>query len=259
MRKNQAQRHDFIPFYALSLQKELLYMDSIVSGLIQALYLLVNGDAEVYEVAFLTVKVSGWATLISVGLGIPVGLWLALKDFPGKNLCISFINFGMGLPPVVVGLFVSLFLWRYGPLGMLGLMYTVWAMIIAQAVIASPIVAGLSFAALSGLNPKLRLQLLSLGATEWQANWLLIKEAKMGLLAAVMAGFGGVISEVGASMMVGGNIKGETRVLTTATVMEVSKGNYDMALAFSFVLLIVAYAIVALLTYMQNDGKREIV
>jgi tungstate transport system permease protein len=232
-------------------------MDSIFSGLIQALYLLVNGDAEVYEVAILTIKVSGFATLLSVAIGVPVGLWLALKEFTGKRFFLSLINFGMGLPPVVVGLFVSLFLWRYGPLGMLGLMYTVWAMIIAQAVIASPIVAGLSFAALSGLNPKLRLQLLSLGATEWQANWLLIKEAKLGLLAAVMAGFGGVVSEVGASMMVGGNIKGQTRVLTTATVMEVGKGNYDVALALSFVLLIVVYGIVALLTYLQNSGKRD--
>lgn len=232
-------------------------MDSIFSGLMQALYLLVNGDAEVYEVAMLTIKVSGLATVLSVAIGVPIGLWLALKEFPGKRFCLSLINFGMGLPPVVVGLFVSLFLWRYGPLGMLGLMYTVWAMIIAQAVIASPIVAGLSFAAISGLNPKLRLQLLSLGATEWQVNWLLIKEAKLGLLAAVMAGFGGVVSEVGASMMVGGNIKGQTRVLTTATVMEVGKGNYDVALALSFVLLIVVYGIVALLTYLQNSGKRD--
>jgi tungstate transport system permease protein len=158
----------------------------------------------------------------------------------------------MGLPPVVVGLVVSLMLWRYGPLGMLGIMYTPWAMIIAQAVIASPIIAGLSFAAISSLNPKLRLQLLSLGASKWQAQRLLIREARLGLLAAVMAGFGGVVSEVGASMMVGGNIKGQTRVLTTATVMEVGKGNYDTALVLSFILLVVAYSIVAALTYLQN-------
>lgn len=232
-------------------------MEQIFSGLLQALYLLVSGDKEVYEVAFVTIKVSGFATLLSVAIGVPIGLWLALKEFTGKHFFLSLINFGMGLPPVVVGLVVSLLLWRYGPLGMLGLMYSVWAMIIAQAVIASPIVAGLSFAAISGLNPKFRLQLLSLGATQWQANWLLIKEAKLGLLAAVMAGFGGVVSEVGASMMVGGNIKGQTRVLTTATVMEVGKGNYDIALALSFVLLIVVYGIVALLTYLQNSGGRD--
>jgi tungstate transport system permease protein len=226
-------------------------------GLLQALSLLVGGNAEVYEVTLLTIKVSGVATLISIALGVPVGLWLSLNEFPGKKFWLSLINFGMGLPPVVVGLFVSLLLWRYGPLGMLGLMYTVWAMMIAQALIASPIVAGLSFAAISSLNPKLRLQLLALGATEWQANWLLIREARLGLMAAVMAGFGGVVSEVGASMMVGGNIKDQTRVLTTATVMEVSKGNYETAMALSFILLLVAYGIVALLTFLQNNEKRD--
>ncbi|MCX7780761.1 MAG: ABC transporter permease [Negativicutes bacterium] len=230
-------------------------MEAIINGLYQALTLLLGGDAELYQVILLTLQVSGTATLISIFLGVPVGLTLALKDFPGKQACLSFINFGMGLPPVVVGLFVSLLLWRYGPLGALGLMYTSWAMIIAQAVIASPIVAGLTFAAIGSLNPKLRLQLISLGAAWPQTYWLLIKQARIGLLAAVMAGFGGVVSEVGASMMVGGNVKGETRVLTTATVMEVGKGNYDLALAFSFVLLLVAYAVVALLTYSQNKGK----
>lgn len=209
-------------------------------------------DPEILAVTWLTIKVSGLATLISVILGIPLGLWLALHEFPGKKIIVSIVNFGMGLPPVVVGLVVSLMLWRYGPLGILGIMYTPWAMIIAQSVIASPIIAGLSFAAISSLNPKLRLQLLSLGASKWQAHRLLIREARLGLLAAVMAGFGGVVSEVGASMMVGGNIKGQTRVLTTATVMEVGKGNYDIALALSFVLLVVAYSIVAALTYLQN-------
>ncbi|EAX47202.1 binding-protein-dependent transport systems inner membrane component [Thermosinus carboxydivorans Nor1] len=231
-------------------------MENFWNGLIQAIALLASGDAEVYQVTLLTLFVSGTATLISVVVGLPLGLWLAFRDFPGKSICLSLINFGMGLPPVVVGLVVSLLFWRYGPLGMLGLMYTPWAMIIAQALIASPIVAGLSFAAIAGLNPKLRWQLLSLGATSWQANWLLIREARLGLLAAVMAGFGGVVSEVGASMMVGGNIKGQTRVLTTATVMEVSKGNYDIALAFSFILLMLAYTVIILLTILQQKGRK---
>ena len=232
-------------------------MESILQGFEQAIFLLFSGNPELYEVIFLTLKVSGTATIISIFIGVPLGLWLALQEFPGKKVLLSFVNFGMGLPPVVVGLFVSLLLWRYGPLGMLEMMYTSWAMIIAQAVIASPIIAGLSFAAISGLNPKLRLQFLSLGATQLQLNWLLIKEARLGLLAAVMAGFGGVISEIGASMMVGGNIKGQTRVLTTATVMEVSKGNYDVAIALSFVLLLLSYSVVAFLTYSQNYGKRD--
>lgn len=233
-------------------------MDGIWRGLLEAVELLLVGDQEVYAITMLTIQVSGLGTMFSVLLGVPLGLWMSLKNFPGKKLLVSLVNFGMGLPPVVVGLFVSLLLWRYGPLGMLQIMYTPYAMIIAQAVIATPIVAGLSFAAISGLNPKLRLQLLSLGATPWQANWLLVREARMGLMAAVIAGFGGVVSEVGASMMVGGNIKGETRILTTATVMEVSKGNFDAAIALSFILLVVTYAIVVVLTYLQQSEKREL-
>ena len=231
-------------------------MDSIWQGFLEALRLLAAGDPEVYQVVLLSLQVSGVATAISVVIGVPLGLWLALHEFRGKPVVISFVNFGMGLPPVVVGLFVSLLLWRYGPLGMLGLMYTPAAIIIAQSVIASPIIAGLSFAAIGSLEPKLRLQFLSLGATDIQTNWLLIKEARLGLMAAVMAGFGGVVSEVGASMMVGGNIRGETRVLTTATVMEVGRGNYELALALSFVLLIVAYSVVAVLTYSQNSRRQ---
>ena len=214
-------------------------------------------DPDWLAVVWLTVRVSGLATLISVVVGIPLGLWLAFGDFPGKRSMLRLLNAGMGLPPVVVGLAVSLLFWRYGPLGFLGLMYSPAAMVLAQAVIATPIVAGFSFAALGTLNVKLRSQLLALGATQWQANRMLIREARLGLAAAVMAGFGRVISEVGASMMVGGNIKGQTRVLTTATVMEVGKGNYDMALAISFILLIIAYSIVVLLTYLQHGGKCE--
>lgn len=229
----------------------------ILQGIRQAFELLANGDGELFQVTMLTLSVSGTATVMSVLVGVPLGLWLALKDFHGREAFSSVVNFGMGLPPVVVGLVVSLFLWRYGPFGELGLMYTPVAMIIAQAIIAIPIVAGLSFAAILSVNPKLRWQLISLGATSWQANWLLIREARLGLMAAVIAGFGRVISEVGASMMVGGNIKGQTRVLTTATVMEVGKGNYDMALAISFILLLAAYSIVVLLTYLQHKGKGD--
>ncbi len=212
---------------------------------------------EFIEVVLLTLQVSGIATLISILIGLPMGLWLALNDFPGKRIILSMVNFGMGLPPVVVGLFVSLLLWRYGPLGALGIMYSPSAMIIAQSVIASPIIAGLSFAAIGSLPTNLRFQLLALGATNWQAAMIMFKEARLGLLAAIMAGFGGVVSEVGASMMVGGNIKGQTRVLTTATVMEVGKGNYDLAIALSVVLLLLSYGVVAALTLAQNYGKRD--
>ncbi|MBC8014503.1 MAG: ABC transporter permease [Sporomusaceae bacterium] len=231
-------------------------MEMIFQGMIEACRLLTSGDNEIFQVAMLTLAVSGMATAISVVVGVPFGLWLALKDFHGKQAFGSLLNFGMGLPPVVVGLIVSLFLWRYGPLGDFSLMYTPIAMIIAQAMIAAPIVAGLSFAAILSINPKLYWQLISMGATAWQASWLILREARLGLMAAVIAGFGRVISEVGASMMVGGNIKGQTRVLTTTIVMEVGKGNYDMALAISFILLIAAYSIVIVLTYLQHSGKR---
>ena len=213
-------------------------------------------EEEIGPIVLLTIQVSGTATLLSVIGGVPLGLWLALRDFRGKRFLSGLLNFGMGLPPVVVGLFVSLCLWRYGPFGDLGLMYSPTAMVIAQTIIAFPIVAGLSFAAIQSLNPKLRLQLVSLGASRWQAAFLMLREARLGLMAAVIAGFGRVISEVGASMMVGGNIKGETRVLTTATVMEVGKGNFDMAIAISLVLLLGAFAVVVLLTWLQHGGKR---
>lgn len=219
--------------------------------------LVCSNDSEVWRVAFLTIKVSGTATLISILAGIPLGICLALREFYGKQAIRSLINYGMGLPPVVVGLVTSLLLWRYGPFGGLGLMYTPTAMVLAQTVIAVPIVAGFGFAAIMSINPKLHQQLMAMGANPWQAGWLLIKEARLGLLAAVIAGFGRATSEVGASMMVGGNIKGQTRVLTTATVMEVGRGNYDAALAISGVLLVIAYSVVLILTYLQHAGKSE--
>ncbi|WP_375514158.1 ABC transporter permease [uncultured Nostoc sp.] len=230
-------------------------MNTIIEGAFKALELLTSGDSDIFQVMTMTLFVSGTATAISVLLGLPLGLWLALVDFVGKQTLTSLINFGMGLPPVVVGLFVSLFLWRSGPLGDSDLMYTPTAMILAEAIIAFPIVAGFSFAAIISINPKLRWQLLSMGATQWQVNWLLIKEARLGLMAAIMAGFGRVISEVGASMMVGGNIKGQTRVLTTAIVMEVGKGNYDVAMAIAYILLLITYTVIVLLTILQHDKK----
>ncbi len=230
-------------------------MNTILEGAMKALELLTSGNSDVFQVITMTLFVSGSATAISVLLGLPLGLWLALVDFAGKQTLTSLINFGMGLPPVVIGLFVSLFLWRSGPLGDFDLMYTPTAMIVAEAIIAFPIVAGLSFAAIISINPKLSWRLLSMGATQWQVNWLLIKEARLGLMAAVIAGFGRVISEVGASMMVGGNIKGQTRVLTTAIVLEVEKGNYDVAIAIAYILLIITYTIIVLLTILQHDRK----
>lgn len=231
-------------------------MDLIYEGIKQAIILLITFDPEVMRITLLSLKVSGSATLISLFLGISTGTLVALTQFPGKKIVVSLINTGMGLPPVVVGLFVTIFLWRNGPLGFLGMLYTPAAIIIAQSVIATPIVMGITLASMQQLPKKLRLQILALGATPLQSVWVLIKEARLPLLAAVMAGFGGVISEIGASIMVGGNIKGYTRVLTTATVMETGKGNFEVAIALSIILLAMAYCINYILTHIQQRERR---
>lgn len=224
-------------------------------GLVEAVQLVISGDREVFQIILRTLHVSGTATIIAMFVGLPLGTLMALTSFPGRRFVISVVNFGMGLPPVVVGLGVWLTLARYGPLGFLGLSYTPWAMITAQVIIAVPIITGFTIAAIQSLNPKIRLQILALGASRMQLLWLLLKEARLGLLAAVIAGFGGAISEVGASMMVGGNLEGSTRVLTTATVLEVNKGNYELATAFSLILLILSFCITAILTAAQQRGR----
>ena len=227
-------------------------MELFIQGIIKAFELLVTFDPEVLGITWLSLKISGTATFISLFIGISIGTAVALNNFFGKRFVISLINTGMGLPPVVVGLFVTMLIWRSGPFGFLEILYTPYAMIIAQAIIATPIVMGISLASIQNLPPNLRLQILSLGASRMQMVWILIKEAKLPLLAAVMAGFGGVISEVGASIMVGGNIKGYSRVLTTATVMETGKGNFDIAIALGIILLLLAFIINALLTQIQQ-------
>jgi len=227
----------------------------ILEGIYKAFYLLFTLDPEVMGVTLLSLQISGTATLISLMMGISVGTAVALTEFPGRKFVVSLINTGMGLPPVVVGLFVTIFLWRNGPLGFLEILYTPAAMILAQAVIATPIVMGITLAAIQALPRNLRLQILALGATRIQMVWILVKEAKLPLLAGVMAGFGGVISEVGASIMVGGNIKGYSRVLTTATVMETSRGNFDIAIALGIILLILAYFINLVLTHIQQRER----
>lgn len=214
-------------------------------------------DAEVFEITSLSLQVSLLATIISLVIGLPFGTWLALGKFTGRSLLLSIVNTGMALPPVVVGLVVAMMLWRSGPLGDLRLIYTPWAIVIAQTVISAPVVMGLTAAALEALDPRLQQQLLGLGASRLQMIWHLWREARLPLLAALMAGFGSVISEVGASMMVGGNIRGQTRVLTTAIVLETSKGEFDHALALSALLLVITYLINLALTWIQQKGARK--
>jgi Binding-protein-dependent transport system inner membrane component. len=235
-------------------------MELITNGIVQGIKLLLGFDPEIVSIVLTTIKVSCTATLIAFLIGIPLGIFLSERVSATINagytavmiLIISLVNFGMGLPPTVVGLVVSLFLWRSGPLGYLRIMYTPTAMIIAQTILALPIITGLTMAGVQQIAKKYKWQIIALGASRAQYLWLIIKEARYSITAAVIAGFGGAISEVGASMMVGGNIKGYTRILTTAIVMENSKGNFSLALALGIILLLLTYTIVLLLTYYQQ-------
>jgi tungstate transport system permease protein len=227
-------------------------VDVLLEGVRRALGLLLGADPEILTVLWLSLQVSGTATLIALLAGIPAGAALALSRFPGRTLLVSAVNTGMGLPPVVVGLFVTIVLWRSGPLGDLEILYTPAAIVVAQAVIASPIVTGITLAAVQNVPAKFRLQLIALGASRVQMVWVVLREARLPMLAAVMAGFGGVISEIGASMMVGGNIKGQTRTLTTAMVLETGKGNFDVAIALSILLMLLVFGVNWLLTTIQQ-------
>jgi tungstate transport system permease protein len=231
-------------------------MDLIFRGIRHAFGLLLRGDPQVMQIMWLSLRVSGLATALSLAIGVPVGMALALGRFPGRTLLLAVINSGMGLPPVVVGLVASILLWRTGPLGFLDLLYTPAAIVAAQFALAVPVVAGLTAAAVQQLDPRLRVQLAGLGASRLQTLRWLLHEARLPLLAAVMAGFGAVISEVGASMMVGGNILHYTRVLTTATVLEAAKGNFDVAIALSVVLLAVTFCVTMLVTAVQQRGAK---
>jgi tungstate transport system permease protein len=227
-------------------------VDLLLEGFRQALGLLLGADPEIWAILWLSLQVSATATGLALVIGIPTGVVLALTRFPGRTLLVSGVNAGMGLPPVVVGLFVTILLWRSGPFGAWEILYTPTAIVIAQAVIASPIVTGITLAAVQNVPEMFRLQLLGLGASRRQMIWVVLREARLPMLAAVMAGFGGIISEIGASMMVGGNIKGQTRTLTTAMVLETSKGNFDVAIALAVLLLSLVFLVSWALTSIQQ-------
>jgi tungstate transport system permease protein len=212
---------------------------------------------ETLQITLLSLQISGLATAISLLIGLPLGTLLALGKFTGRSILLSLVNTGMGLPPVVVGLFVAMMLWRSGPFGDLRLIYSPSAIVIAQVIIAFPVVTGLTSASLQALDPRLQLQLRGLGASTPQMVWMLWREARLPLLAALMAGFGSVISEVGASMMVGGNIRGQTRVLTTAIVLETSKGEFDTAIGLGILLLTITFLVNWALTAIQQKGARR--
>lgn len=230
-------------------------MQNLIDGILRAIQLLFQGDPEVVRITLLSLAVSGVATLISILIGLPLGTFLAMVQFRSRQFWISLINTGMALPPVVVGLVVSIFLWRSGPLGSLNLIYTPAAIVIAQVLISFPLAAGLTISSLQQLDPRLRVQLLGLGASKIQMILALWKEARLALVAALIAAFGSVISEVGASMMVGGNLKGSTRVLTTAIVLETSRGEFASAIALSIILLGLAFLVNFALTTLQQRRK----
>ena len=212
-------------------------------------------DPDVIDAAMASLVVSGAATFLAVLTGVPLGALIGLTRFPGRRLLLSIVNTGMGLPPVVVGLFVVVFLWRSGALGELNWYCTRQGMVIAQYLLAAPSVVGLTAIALQSVDPLMRTQLLSLGASRRQAAWLLIRESRLLVLGAVIAGFGAVISEVGASQMVGCNVKGDTRILTTSIVLETSKGEFGSAFALAFLLLALIFGLTAITTYAQQRER----
>jgi tungstate transport system permease protein len=227
-------------------------MDLLLDALTEALGLLVRLDGYVFQILWRSLQVSGGAIVLAVALGLPVGVALGVARFPGRRILVALTYTGFALPPVVVGLFVYLLLSREGIVGGLHLLYSPTAVLLAQAVLAAPYVAGVSLAAVQAVPPGVRQQARGLGASRARALWMHVREARLGIVAAVIAGFGAVISEVGAAMMVGGNILGETRVLTTAIVLETRRGNFETAMALGFILLAIVLTVNVLLTRVQQ-------
>jgi tungstate transport system permease protein len=222
-------------------EERTLPIQDFVDAVQKAFELLLSLDPTVVEIALRSLQVTVSALLVGTMIGIPIGAWIALTPFPGKRIVTALVYTGMGIPPVLVGLTVYLLLSRSGPLGNLGWLFTTPAMVIAQIVIAVPVIIGMTMSSILAVDPMLRPQLRALGATHAQAIRAQLYEARMGVIVGLVAGFGSIISEVGAVMLVGGNIEGRTRVLTTAVVQETRQGNFDLALAFGFILLAISF------------------
>lgn len=209
-------------------------------------------NLELINIIFLSLFVSLSATFLALIAGIPLGTLIALKNFPGKKLTVVLIHTLMGSPPVVVGLFLMILFWRNGPLGILHLLYTPYAIVIAQAILSFPIILGFTVSSIQNLDPLIFSQLKTLGLSSLQSILILWKEAKIPIFSAIMAGFGAAISEVGASLMVGGNIAGRTRIMTTAIVLESSRGNFEKAIFLAIALFVIAFFVNLLLTILQQ-------
>lgn len=230
-------------------------MELILEGLREAVARLVSLDREVLEATQATLIVSGSATALSLLVGLPLGAVLGLARFRGRNLALAAVNTGIGLPPVAVGLFVASLVWRSGPLGDLDWYCTRPAIVLAQFILAVPVVTGLTAVALQSVDPMLRTQLASLGATRVQSAWILLRETRLLLLSAGLVGFGAVVSEIGAALMVGCNVKGDTRLLTTAITLETSKGEFGLAYALAFILLAMVFGVSATTTWIQQRPR----
>ncbi len=227
-------------------------MDFIIEGVRKAFQLIFSLDREIFNIVLLSLRVSLTAIVLASFLGIPLGFLMALKDYWGKKFTIALVNTLLALPTVVVGLIVYSIISRRGPLGVFGLLYTPSAMIIGQFILATPIIIALTHSAIQGIDRRVRSTALTLGATEIQSAWTVIKEARYAVIAAVITGFGRIIAEVGAAMMLGGNIRGSTRVMTTAIALETSKGEFGFGIALGIILLFIAFSINILLHYFQS-------
>jgi len=233
-------------------------VDTIIEAFLAALNLIKSLDPEVLSIAAKTFQVTGYGLIISIAVGLPIGVALGLRrPISLKGCLIPIIYTGMGLPPVLVGLLVFLLLSKQGPLGEFQWLFTTTAMVIAQAILSLPVIVGLTMTAVQSVNPMLHQQVLSLGATPFQLAWTILSEARLGIYAAIITAFGSIISEVGAVMLVGGNIQGETRVLTTAIVLETRRGNFSLAIALGIILLILTFLANYFLYRLQTTGGRS--
>lgn len=229
-------------------------MSVYLQAVIDAFRLVFGGSSEVWSVIGLSLGVSGTAVLLATVVGVPVGYLLGISRFGGRAALMVLVNTAMGFPPVVIGLFVYMALSRSGPLGSLELLFTPQSMVIAQVILAAPLIAGVTTAAIASVPRDLRIQVRALGASRLQEGLAVLTEARRGVMAAVIAGFGGIISEVGAVNIVGGNIQGSTRVMTTAIMFNVSRGEFGIAMAWAMVLIGIALMVNAALTTLQNVG-----
>ena len=229
-------------------------MDSFIEGFRKAFALIFYLDQELLSIIFLSLKVSGTALIIATAVGLPIGVLTGLRRFSGRGFIISLLNTFMGLPPVVVGLFLYLLLSRRGPLGFMALLYSPSAMIIAQSILAFPIVAALSHSAIIKIEPFIKQASLTLGATTFQVTTTIMREARYGIMSGVIAALGRVMAEVGAIIIVGGNIAGYTRVMTTTIALETDKGNFELALALGIILLMISLIINMILYLIQKKG-----